>query len=85
MRIIRSVRDARGNIIQKQPPGGAGRLKCPKCQRGVCSSKQMPNGKRIMSCTSCGASYVVGSMDRPHVAQPGSTLKPRASLPTRHR
>lgn len=86
MKIIRSVKDARGNIIQKQPPGGIGRLKCPKCQRGVTTAKVMPNGKRVLSCNSCGASYVVGSMDhKVHVPVPGSTQKPRAASPMRPR
>ncbi len=84
-RIIRSVKDARGNIIQKQPPGGLGRLKCPKCQHGVCVAKTYPNGKRVQSCQSCGASYVTGAMDRPHVPVPGSMLKPRVAAPTRRR
>jgi hypothetical protein len=72
MKVIRSVRDTRGNVIQKQPSGGVGQLKCPKCGLGRCTSKTMPNGRRVMQCNSCSASYVVGSMTSPRVAQPGA-------------
>jgi hypothetical protein len=70
-KIIRSVRDTRGNVIQKQPAGGAGRLKCPRCS-GNCTAQSMPNGKRVMACQKCGASYVVGAMSSVKVPQPGA-------------
>lgn len=81
MRIIRSVRDNRGNVIAKTPAGGVGRLKCPKCS-GNCTAQHMPNGKRVMKCGNCSASYVVGAMSSPKVAQPGA-IQPH-TLHTHH-
>jgi hypothetical protein len=70
MKVIRSVRDTRGNVIQKQPTGGAGRLRCPKC-KGICTSQTMPNGKSVMRCP-LGHSYVVQALSPARVPVPGA-------------
>ena len=43
-KVIRSVQDANGNIIQKQPEGGPGRTRCMKCQC-ICTVQRLPDGK----------------------------------------
>lgn len=80
-KVIRSVRDTRGNVFQKVPAGGVGRLKCPRCS-GNCTASHMPNGKRVMRCGQCGASYVTGALSSPKVAQPGAM--PASTLTTHH-
>lgn len=75
MKIIRSVRDARGNTFQKQPQGGVGRTRCPKCSN-LCIAQRMPDGKEVMACQGCGANYVSQSMDAQ--VKPGPN-----ALPTR--
>lgn len=70
MKVIRSVRDTRGNVVQKQPSGGAGRLRCPKCH-GLCTTQAMPNGKSVMRCPA-GHSYVVNALSSPKVPVPGA-------------
>jgi len=64
MKIIRSVRDTRGNVIQKSPDGGVGRTRCPKCQM-LCTAQRAADGKQVMQCGGCGAAYVNTSMDAP--------------------
>lgn len=71
MKIIRSVRDANGNVIQKQPEGGVGRLRCPKCQ-GLCVQQARPDGTPVMACGSCGAAFTRTSMDPTVKQQPGA-------------
>lgn len=70
MKIIRSVRDAKGNIIQKQPEGGVGRHRCMKCQ-GLCIPVSLPSGKQVMQCQGCGANYTTQSLDAPKAPRPG--------------
>jgi hypothetical protein len=74
MRIIRSVRDARGNVFQKQPTGGAGRLRCSRCS-GVCTAQRLPNGKQVMRCGSCGASYTTTPLGGARAPVPGAVPK----------
>lgn len=83
MKVIRAVRDTRGNVIQKVPAGGVGRMKCPKCSMGNCTAQNMPNGRRVMKCNNCGASYVVSPMTSPKVAQPGA-IQPRTQYTGHH-
>ena len=70
MKIIRSVRDAKGNLIQKQPEGGVGRHRCMKCQ-GLCIPVRLPNGTQVMQCQGCGANYVSQSLDAKKPPRPG--------------
>ena len=56
MRIIRSVRDTKGNTIQKQPQNGAGRIRCMKCQQ-LCTAVLRPDGSKVIQCQGCGAQY----------------------------
>lgn len=70
MKVIRSVRDTRGNIIQKQPDAGVGAQRCMKCQC-LCTGQRKADGKMVMQCSGCGASYVNQSLDRPKTAQAG--------------
>lgn len=74
MKIIRSVKDTRGNIIRKQPAAGIGQLRCSKCQN-MCTTKRLPGGKVVMQCTACGANYVSSPMDGPKQARPGALPK----------
>ena len=71
MKIIRSVRDARGVTIQKQPEAGVGQMRCMKCQ-GMCTAQRLPTGKVVMKCGGCGANYEVTSMDTPKTPLPGA-------------
>jgi ribosomal protein S27E len=63
MKVIRSVQDARGNIIQKQPEGGVGRTRCMKCQN-LCTMQSLPDGTQVMRCGACGANYQHQSFDQ---------------------
>jgi hypothetical protein len=83
MKTIRAVRDARGNVLQKVPAGGVGRLRCPRCN-GICTSKTMPNGKSVLTCSGpCGGSYVTGAMSAPKMPQPG-VIQPSARPARQH-
>jgi uncharacterized C2H2 Zn-finger protein len=73
MKTIRGTRDLKGNTILKQPEGGTGRLRCPKCQR-LATPAQGPDGKPVMKCGGCGAVYNITAMDRP---APSAKLPPR--------
>jgi hypothetical protein len=77
MRVIRSVRDTHGNVIRKQPPGGTGQQRCMKCQN-MCLPKRLPNGKVVMRCSGCGASYVNTALDTkpvPQLPRPGASTR----------
>lgn len=56
MRIIRSVQDSQGNILDKQPDGGTGRTRCMKCQ-SLCIPQTLPDGSKVMQCQGCGGNY----------------------------
>lgn len=75
MKVIHSVRDIRGNIIQKQPDAGVGQQRCMKCQC-LCTSQVRPDGTRVMACSGCGAMYTSQPLDGPRPPPPGA-------LPTR--
>jgi hypothetical protein len=75
MKIIRGTRDHKGNVFQKTPAGGVGRHRCMKCQQ-LCTAQRLPDGKLVMKCGGCGASYTATSMDGPKAPRPGA-------LPTR--
>lgn len=70
MKVIHSVRDARGNVIQKQPEAGTGQMRCMKCQM-MCTAQRMPDGRAVMKCSGCGANYNITSLDAPRDPQPG--------------
>lgn len=70
MKIIRSVRDTKGNVIQKMPEGGIGQTRCPKCQM-VCTAQTLANGQAVTQCGGCGANYTSSAMDRPKAPAPG--------------
>jgi hypothetical protein len=72
MKIIRSVRDTRGNVIQKQPKAGAGQQRCPKCS-GMCTAQRSADGKLVMKCGSCGASYISRGLDAARKARPAAS------------
>lgn len=82
-KVIRSLRDARGNVIQKQPEHGVGQQTCMKCLR-MCVSTRMPDGTVVMKCTGCGASHMGKPLDGPRDPKPGH-VPPRAAGPTRTR
>lgn len=63
MRIIRGTRDAKGNIITKQQEGGVGRVRCMKCLR-IAVPVTLPNGKQVLKCQGCGASFTSAPLDR---------------------
>ena len=73
-KIIRSVQDPAGNIIQKQPEGGTGRTRCMKCQCIVTAQRQ-GSGQMVMKCSGCGAAYTSSPLDRPRAARPGEVPK----------
>ncbi len=75
MKIIRGTKDNKGNVFQKTPEGGVGRQRCMKCQN-ICTSQRLPDGKQVMKCGGCGASYTVSPLDAPKQPRPGA-------LPTR--
>ena len=78
MKIIRSLRDAKGNLIQKQPTGGVGRQRCMKCQ-SLCVPSKLNNGATVMQCRGCGATYVCRALDAPKRT---SAIKPQRPPPT---
>ena len=78
MKIIRSLRDAKGNLIQKQPAGGVGRQRCMKCQN-LCVPTRMSNGAMVMQCRGCGATYACRPIDTPKTA---SSIRPPQTRPT---
>lgn len=80
MKIIRSVRDAKGNTFQKQPAGGTGRIRCPKCSM-IATPQLLPGGKSVMQCGSCGANYTMTGLDRPKEPTPGVVPR-RVASPT---
>lgn len=53
-KIIRGTRDAKNRTILKQPQGGAGRVRCPKCQNLAIAGVD-GSGKPIYQCTGCGS------------------------------
>lgn len=53
-KIIRGTQDAKKRTILKQPQGGVGRVRCPKCQ-GLATSEVGGNGKVQHRCGSCGS------------------------------
>ena len=75
MKIIRGTRDAKGNVIQKQPSGGVGQQRCMKCHQ-ICQGHTQANGQVTMRCNGCGAQYTSTAMDAPKAPAPGA-------LPTR--
>lgn len=78
MRIIRGTQDAKGNIFQKQPEGGTGRMRCMKCQCLVVPVT-LAGGKQVMQCMGCGANHTTAPMDKPYTPPPGTVpkLQPR--------
>ncbi len=74
MKIIRSVKDTRGNVIRKQPAGGMGQQRCMKCHN-ICGIKRLPGGKVVMQCVGCGANYVSSALDGPRPARLGALPK----------
>ena len=82
MKIIRSVQDSQGNVIQKQPAGGTGQQRCGKCQ-GICTAGRLPGGKLVMKCNGCGASYVGTPLDGPKPPRPGAVPKRVEKSPPR--
>lgn len=54
-KIIRGTLDARNRaVILKQPQGGSGRLRCPKCQN-LAVAELDGAGKPIHKCQGCGS------------------------------
>lgn len=54
-KIIRGTLDAKTRAtILKQPDGGSGRLRCPKCQ-GLAIGELDGAGKPIYKCQGCGS------------------------------
>ena len=74
MKIIRSVRDARGVTIQKQPEAGVGQMRCMKCS-GMCTVQRRGDGTPLMKCGGCQAEYAITSMDGPKPTPPGAIPK----------
>ena len=64
MKIIRSVRDTQGNIIQKQPDVGTGQQRCLKCHN-MCITQRRADGKTVSVCGGCGAQYVSQGLGGP--------------------
>lgn len=75
MKIIRGTQDNKGNVFEKQPEGGTGRMRCMKCSQLVVPSA-LADGRQVMQCIGCGANHVSTSMDRPPPA-------PLGALPTK--
>jgi hypothetical protein len=74
MKIIRGTQDAKGNVFEKQPDGGTGRMRCMKCHQLV-TPQTMPDGKQVMQCGGCGATHTSSPMDRPQQPMPGALPK----------
>lgn len=53
-KIIRGTQDAKNRTILKQPAGGAGRVRCPKCQN-LAVQEVAGDGKPRYRCTGCGS------------------------------
>lgn len=54
-KIITGTRDAKNRAtILKQPQGGSGRLRCPKCQQ-LAIAELDGAGKPVHKCQGCGA------------------------------
>jgi hypothetical protein len=71
MKIIRGTQDAKGNVFQKQPEGGTGRLRCMKCT-SLITPQVLPDGSRVMQCGGCGANHTISAMDRPPPPAPNA-------------
>lgn len=53
-KIIRGTRDAKNRTILKQPQGGVGRVRCPKCQN-LAIAELDGQGRQTYRCTGCGS------------------------------
>jgi hypothetical protein len=54
-KLIRGTLDAKNRAtLLKQPQGGTGRLRCPKCQ-GLAIAELDGTGKPVHKCQGCGA------------------------------
>lgn len=53
-KLIRGTLDNKGRTILKQPEGGPGRIRCPKCQNLAFPTKR-PDGTAAMQCQGCGS------------------------------
>lgn len=53
-KIIRGTLDNKNRTILKQPDGGPGRLRCPKCQ-GLAIQQLGGDGKPQHKCQGCGS------------------------------
>lgn len=74
MKIIRGTQDAKGNVFQKQPDGGTGRLRCMKCGQ-LAIATTLTTGKAVMQCQGCGMQSTISAMDRPQPAAPNALPK----------
>lgn len=74
MKIIRGTKDAKGNVVTKQPAGGVGRLRCMKCQN-LMTMTTLPSGAKVMKCNGCGANHTTGSMEAKATNFPGALPK----------
>ncbi len=53
-KVIRGTRDAKNRVLLKQPQGGAGRVRCPKCQN-LAILEQDAQGATQYRCSGCGS------------------------------
>lgn len=56
-KLIRGTLDAKGNTVLKEPEGGVGRVRCPKCQQLAIPMTHPQTGKAMYQCQGCG-SYI---------------------------
>lgn len=74
MKIIRGTRDAKNRVFLRTPPGGVGRMRCPRCG-GIAGQTVGANGTPSWSCQSCGVSVKTQTLGPAPSAAP--TLLPR--------
>lgn len=53
-KIIRGTLDNKNRTILKQPDGGSGRLRCPRCKQ-LAIQTLGPDGKVQFNCQGCGS------------------------------
>lgn len=53
-KIIRGTLDKKNRTILKQPDGGVGRIRCPRCQQ-LAIPEQSSTGEAQYKCLGCGS------------------------------
>lgn len=56
-RAIVGTRGIREQSIVKQPEGGSGRIRCPKCQNICSAAIDNATGRNVLRCGGCGVQF----------------------------